>query len=365
MAVYRFLAYDLRTNAALQELPLVDVEFGQELNGAGDLRATLPVDAATVAIMAAATIPERTVVYVERDGVLLGGYIIWQRTRRPGESIQLSGKGIESLLRRNRLVTDLTYTATDQFTIARALVSAMQAQAGGDVGITVGTGTCGVTRDRTFWAYERKNIGDAIDQLAAVENGFDWAIDVSWDTSSPPVPAKNLTLSYPRRGRVAGSTGVVFEAGKNLLGYTYTEDGTRSARSVDALGAGDGADMRISTATRTDVLDAGFPLTAETLSFKDITVQSTLDAHATAAVAARAATPAFLELVVDPDDFDAGLGRWIVGDDALVQITDDVFPLQPDGTPGYRRYHRIVAWSASVPQAGKELVTVTLGQVPG
>lgn len=359
-AVYRWLAYDLRTNAALAELPLGDVTYGATLNGGGTITATMPVTAATAAYLTAATIPERTIIYVERDGVLIDGFIVWARNRRPQQPIGLQGATLGSLLRRNRIITDITYTATDQHTIARGLVSAMQAQPGGDVGIAVGSTLSGVLRDRTYYAYERKNIGDALQQLAEVDNGFDWAIDIAWVAG---VPTKSLTLSYPRRGRIGTSTGLVFESGKNLLGYDITEDGTRSARSVDAFGSGDGTDMKISTATRTDLIDAGYPLTAETISHKDVVVQATIDAHALAAVNARAATPTFLDVQVAPDDVDAGLGHWIVGDDVLVNITDDLFPVQADGTPGLRRYYRIIGYTVSVPSGGPETLSVTCGQV--
>lgn len=360
MSIYRWLAHDLRTNAALAELPLSVKSFGGTLNGIGAFSASLPITRDTASVLASATIPERTIVYVERDGVLLEGYIVWTRERNPGAPWQLAGSSVLSILRRNPIRADLTYAAQDQFTIARGLVNHYQGQSGGNVGITTDVSTCGVLRDRTYYGYERKNLWDALEELAQVDNGFDFGVDVAW---SAGVPTKSLTLSYPRRGRIAGSTGIVFEAGKNLLGYTFTEDGSRSARTVDALGAGDGVDMLISSSTDTSLIDAGFPLTAETVSHKDVKVKATLDGHAVAARRARAVTPTFLTLSVDPDDVDAGLGHWIVGDDALVQITDDNFPQQADGSPGYRQYHRIIAWNVQVPEVGKETVEITLGSI--
>lgn len=363
MSTYRFLSYDLRTNAAREELPLSVKDFGGALNGIGLFTAELPVTSNTAALLAAATIPERTIVYVDRDGVLIDGYIIWARTRQPDQPLRLQGASLPSILYRNRIITDaLTYPApgTDQFTIARAIVNHMQSQAGGNVGINTGSGASGVIRERTYYGYERKNIGEALSQLSAVENGFDWAIDISWVAD---VPTKNLTLSYPRRGRIAGSTGIVFETQKNILDYTFLEDGSRSARTVDAFGSGDGQDMLISTSTDTALIDAGYPVTADSVSHKDVKIKATLDAHALSARRARASTPTFLTLTVDPDDIDAGLGHWIVGDDALVQITDDNFPLQADGSPGYRAYHRIIAWRVKVPDTGKDTLEVTLGPI--
>ncbi len=355
---YRYLAYDLRTNASIAELPLSNPSFGGVFNGFGPFKAGLVVDE-NPALFMSATIPERTIVFVERDGVLLpdSGYIIWKRIRKMNTPVALEGSSIASLFRRNRNVANLSYTAADQFAIARALIDAMQAQAGGNVGINTGSGSSGVTRDRNYPGYQRKNIGDALTELGDVINGFDWAVDVAWSAGAP---AKNLNLSYPRRGRIAGTTGLIFESGKNLLDYTFEEDGTRSARVVDALGAGDGANMLISTAARTDLIDAGYPLTAETLAFKDVQVQATLDGHANAQVNARAATPTFLTVSIDPDDIDGGLGHWITGDDVQVRISDDNFPATSAG-PGYSAYHRILSYKVSFDPG--ERVDVVLGQV--
>ena len=358
MAVWRFLAYDARSNTALADLPLSVRKFGAVLNGAGSFSGQIPVETSTAALLRAATVPERTIVYIERDGVLLDGFLIWTRARKPGQPMDIAGMSIESILRRNRIVANLTYTGVDQLTIARNLITHMQSQAGADLGIQVGSGLSGVLRDRTYNGYERKNLGDALAELAAVDNGFDWSIDVAW---SGGVPVKSLNLSYPRRGRIAGSTGIVFVTGKNILDYEFVEDGTRSARAVDVLGSGDGNDMKIGSKGDTALIDAGYPLTAEVIARKDVSVQTTLDDLAIAAVKARAATPSFLTLTVAPDDIDAGLGTWIVGDDALVQITDDNFPIQSDGTPGYQAYHRIIAFAVDIHDAGPGVVKINHG----
>jgi hypothetical protein len=362
MAAYRYLAYDLLSNVALGELPLSIRKFGEVLNGAGEFNAQAPIDADTASLLMAATVPERTIVYIERDGTLVGGgFIIWRRIRRGNDMpMTLWGAGVSSIWRRNRIVANLTYTALDQFTIARNLVTHLQSQAGGNIGISVGSGTSGVLRDRTYYGYERKNLGDALSELAAVDNGFDFAVECSMVAGAP---VKNLVLSYPRRGRIAGSTGIIFETGKNIVNYEFEEDGTRSARAIDALGSGDGADMKISTAVDTALIDAGYPLTAEVISHKDVTVQATINAHALAAMRARSATPTFLTVTVDPNDIDAGLGTWIVGDDALVRITDSNFPRRSDGSPGHESYYRILAYSVDIPDDGPETVTLVLGSI--
>jgi hypothetical protein len=368
MAVWRYLARDLRTNLALAELPLTDVSFGEVLNGAGQFSATLPLVSRAAssgstttpqaALLAAATQPERTAVFVERDGVIVWGGIIWSRTRGNGRSARLAGASFWSFFRAQHLRTTRTYSGVDQLQIARDLIAATAAVTGADIGVTVGTETSGVLRDRTYAAYEMKQIGEAVEQLAACENGFDFGIDVG------PGCTKTLTLGYPRRGRIAGSTGLAFVHGKNLLDYEAVEDGTRSARVFSALGSGDGTDMRISTQTRTDLVDAGWPLTSAVGSWKDVSVQATLDGHARAGVNARAITPTFWKAVVDANDPESGLGQFIAGDDVIIEIGDDAnFPRQTDGLPGFRGAFRVVGWQVQVPTDGRETVSVDLGAV--
>jgi hypothetical protein len=356
MSTYRFLAHDLRTNAGLGELPLSDVSYGEALNGVGQFRASIAKGAMTADI-AAATTPERTAVYIERDGAIVGGAIIWQRQRSDAAAVAVSGAGWWSFFRTQHLRTELLFTATDQLLIARTLLNTAQAVTGANIGVGVGTETCGVLRDRSYRSWDLKQIAEAVEQLAAVENGFDFAVDTNTDRT------KTFRLSYPRRGRIAGTTGIVFELGKNLLGYTANEDGTRSARTFTAIGSGDGRDMLIATTTRTDLIDAGYPLTSAVGSWKDVSNRSTIAAHATASVNARALTPTFWSVTVDPDDVDGGVGSFITGDDVLVRVPDDDnFRAAADGSPGYSRYHRVLDWTLNVPGDGQDTLTVTLGE---
>ena len=164
---YRYLAYDLRTNDALDELPLSNVKYGGILNRAGEFSATLKVTRRTAQLRRANSTPERTIVYVERDGVIQeqAAYVIWiRRTRAAPAPLQLAGASLQSYLHRNRIVTNpAPFVDVDQFTIAQALVNLMQAQNGADVGIVVGSNLSGVLRSRTYYGYERKNIGDALE----------------------------------------------------------------------------------------------------------------------------------------------------------------------------------------------------------
>jgi hypothetical protein len=86
--------------------------------------------------------------------------------------------------------TDLTFTAVPQADLAWGLVQHTQGQPGGDLGVTRQVDPpAGRERDRFYDAGQ--TIGEALDNLGRVQDGFDW--DVS--------PHRVFRVHYPRRGR--------------------------------------------------------------------------------------------------------------------------------------------------------------------
>jgi len=358
MATYRFLAVDTCTDAIITELPLAGVTYSRRLNGAGTLSAVCPLtadDLTLSGIWVDGTEPTRRGVYVERDGVIVWGGIWWARDTTDSHTLQVSGGEWWSVLRRRHITDTLVYVAgvDDQLDIARALVDYTQAKPGGDLLIDTGSGSSGRTRDRTYWGYEAKQVADAIEELAAVEDGFDFSLDCVW---SAGVPARQFVVSYPRRGRSAVSSGLVFSSGRNIIDWDWPEDGSRAANCVHGVGAGEGDSMLRSSVTRTDRLDAGYPLLEEVLSLKDVSVQSTLAAHVVDRVAAYA-SPVTLPRIRVIGDQDPVVGSYICGDE--VRIVLDPCPRFPDGVDTYRR---IVAYDVSVSETTAETVELVTAE---
>lgn len=81
-----------------------------------------------------------------------------------------------------------SWTATDQATIAWGLIDGAQTRPNGAMGITNASAPTGVLRDRTY--DYGKPVGEALQQLAEVIDGFDW--DIS--------PELAFRLWYPTRG---------------------------------------------------------------------------------------------------------------------------------------------------------------------
>lgn len=117
-------------------------------------------------------------ILVSRDGVALERVRVI-RPHRKGDGrthmTQVSCLGYRELLARRMLMGALSYTAIDQGTIAWNLIAHIQAQTGGNMGITQGTTTTGILRDRSFTAGQYA--GQEIERLSKAADGFDWEID--------------------------------------------------------------------------------------------------------------------------------------------------------------------------------------------
>ncbi|WP_116996406.1 hypothetical protein [Desertimonas flava] len=80
------------------------------------------------------------------------------------------------LLRSRQLHNNITFTGMSQGVIVSTLIAWTQSYDSGDLGILMASnGDGGITRDRTYETGDL--IGERIDQLSEVINGFDWHID--------------------------------------------------------------------------------------------------------------------------------------------------------------------------------------------
>ena len=367
---WRFLAFDLRTQVFLTELEVADWQSTEPLVGAGSWSATLRLDGAAKTsttlrrtTVADATRRGRTLVVAERDGAPVYTGILWDRRYSARDRLlRVAGAGLKSYFDHFPVTAPLgPYTAVDQFSIFRAFVTAVQSAPAGDIGIVVDAQNSGVLRDRPLYpAFSGKTLGELMADLASVQNGFEWTVAVEYNAG---VPERRLRLFYPRRGRDQTLTGLRFDAPGNAILFDVDEPGHDMAVTVVALGAGDGADMLLTTASRTDLIDAGWPGYAAIRSWKDVTVLTTLASHAGAAVDRLSGVDQEdFTVQVDPTSVGQPFGAWTLGDDCVLGVADDPFyPAQDDGTPGLVSYRRVVQHSWKVTASSEELM-VTLGR---
>src|SRR5437764_7624547 len=142
MAVYTYRAYDLMTGRFLMDLPVTSGSFTDALNDPGSADLTVAMSYRVMQLVGGAyvdpgyllngfnwdidallqaTVPTRTALYIDRDGDLVWGGIIW--TRRPArDGMQITASGFLSYFDKRRIRQDFDQLGTEQCTIARTLL---------------------------------------------------------------------------------------------------------------------------------------------------------------------------------------------------------------------------------------------------
>lgn len=358
---YRYLSADLKTGEVRDEVPFQTVTYGQRLSGAPEFTGTIPVDHPRVTGDNRANVEAaRTVVYVERGGLAVGEGIIWDPRKEPGSrDLTCGGAGLASYLSHRRIRETRDYQLVDLFTLAADLVDYAQGNGDPAFGVTTGpadgdvlidtsaVGLAGVDHIRTFPGHERKGIGEALAELDALEDGIDWQVTIEGGGDSFD---RVLRLWHPNRRR---RTDLVLEWGTNLDDYGIGHLGTRTANLIDAVGQGEGADMKLATAQDVASLSAR-PVLEDVLPMKDVTSTADLASAARAEVGRRKVPPiaGSLKLVVGRM---IPFGAWALGDEFRVKIDD--------GWVQIDRFMRVVAWSITVNAEHDEDITLTVEPV--
>lgn len=355
---YRYLFADLLTNQVIAELPITGVSFTQQLNSAGSFTGHLLLSGVNAAGLNvdAGTIPGRTAIYVDRNGVLVWGGIIWGREyNSTSQALTFQAREFESYFERRKITTTQVFNNADQLTIAQSLVNSAQATAAGNIGVTVPSNTSGVLVSRTYYAYELKNVYSALQDLAKQTNGFDMNIEVAYDGGGNPT--KSFVFSYPKSGTTYTSeslTAPTFEfPSGNTIEYIYPEDGSIAANTIYGLGAGSNEGKLITTAVDTTKLSTGWPLLEQEANYSDITDATLLAGLTTAQITATSYPPTTLKIAAPPYE-NPVFGTYKIGDDVRVIIQDNRFPA------GLNAIYRLVALSVTPGEDGPERVTLTL-----
>lgn len=330
MTSYRFLSTDLVTGTLRDEITFDSVRYGAVRNGAAPFRATLRIDAtarrlieengatretANLIASRANLDPARTCIVVERNGAAaVGDGIIWDaRIEAGSDTLTLYGASLWSYFRHRRISQTLTWSGVDHLQLAREVIDWAQAQPGGDIGIITGDETSGVPRDETVHAWQLTEVADLIERHAARNNGFDFRIRTV--KTGPNSFERRFLIGYPKLGR---STRHVWEWGTNLRSFGYEVDGERTANRVFAVGDGEEEDQLVAVAADPNLLGP-YPLLETVVSHRSVLEQSTLQAHAQAALRARRRPVELPTLHPDPDAIPT-LSSYIPGDEVRIRI---------------------------------------------
>jgi hypothetical protein len=373
MAEFRYHFYDLASGVRIDTLPVEDAQFTTELRGIGTLSGQIPLhaDGLDTARVLEATIPDRTKIFVERDNALVWGGRLLPPRRYDSASGRVAIAAEETLgALALRFLPSLTFTGVDQLDIARALIAAMQAEVGGDMGLTYTGGLSGILRDRTYLDGDRTAALTALTDLSEVLAGFDFATQAVWGPAGTPL--ETILLGYPRLGRSGAAAGLVFEyneftgvagaPGGNVAAYTWDDGPGLFTRSWAVCTTDEGTSL-VAASTNADLLGQGYPLLEQTQQFEGITSQATLQAHADALSAYAGGHHVTAEFTVAAQP-GIELGDWQLGDDVAVRLSDWRFPPDPaTGAPGFDNYLRIVGASVTPNADGLEQYVFTMGDM--
>lgn len=359
---YRYLFADLLTNSILAELPITGVSFTQQLNTAGTLTGHLLLSGVNAAGLNVAngTIPGRTAIYVDRNGALVWGGVLWNREyNSTTQTLIFQAREFLSLFERRRITTTAAYTNIDQLQLAQTIMSNAQGVTGGNIGMLYNqdsgsTNTSGVLVSRTYYGYEYKQVLAAVQDLAKQTSGFDFEISTYYDGDGNP--AKSFNTYYPKSGKTyttTSTTAPVFQLPGNIVEYNYPEDATIAANTIYALGAGSNEGKLIATATDATKVSAGWPLLEDQANYSDITDATLLTGLASGQISAVSYPPTTLRVVAPPSQ-SPEFGTYEIGDEVRVIINDNRFPTTLDAI------YRLVALSVTPGEDGPERVTLTL-----
>jgi hypothetical protein len=330
-AMYTYLVADLRTGTILDELPLTGVSFDKRLNDTGSLRGQLRVDDPGIRDREARllTEPGRTAVYVDRDGQLLWGGIVWTtRYSAATATLELGASDFLSYFEHRRVLEypvdtagKVAYPDTDQLVIAAELVRLAQSHPGGDLGVEIrGAASSGVLRTVRYDAGELKPVADALRDLANADDGFDFAVDVAYGPDGRP--ERYLRFGYPRLGQPGAPH--VWEYGANLVDFIWPRDAASLATRMFAQGTSDGEAPLLAYAEDVGAYPNGWPLLDDAAPQLDTKDAGLVAALARGELAARHRPVVLPELTVRAD-LDPVVGGYAVGDDVRLVIDDPFF----------------------------------------
>lgn len=351
---YRYLAADLRSGELLAYLPLQGVSFSDQLSAPGEFSGTLEMYDAQLGVPSVqrATAPGRTALYVDLDGQLLWGGIIWRREKSSAGELAISASGFLSYLGKRLITTDVVFAGADQFTMARSLVNGTKLAAGGDIGIdTSSPVVSGVTRSQLYKGTDRHSVLDTLQELAATVDGFDIAISASYGPTG--IPVKTLVLGHPGLGRAADTTDLLLEYPGQVASYSWPEEGDRISNAVYVRGVSTGTtSIDVLRVNPLSILD-GYPLLESEVTAPALQASESLASYGDGQLAAYDKPVALPVLTLPAGGDQPALAAYGPGDHFRVRLTDaEWFPAGAGGAPGYDAPMRLITRSVSVDDNG-------------
>lgn len=353
MAHYTYILCDLITDNLITQLPFESVTFDRAINKAGNFRASFGLNRTGFdnQDVLDATQPGRTALYVDRDGQLVWGGIIWSRTwQEMGNSLQFTAQTFDSYFSQVDIDHTLAYTKTDQLVIVKSIIQDMQNTPSSNIGIQLPTSfpssTINTSRDATFNWYEFWDYGKAITHMTDLDGGPDYTIDVFYDSAGNRIKYLNLAnklgtdFEYP------------FQYPGNITNYWYPENAAKGATRAVGIGTGEGSSIAHSRID-SNLIGWGYPKLTQFMTDKRL--NKTDIASKTQAFLNANLVPVSIPTFQVEANLDPQFGEYQLGDTVRVFVESARFP------SGLAFKSRIIGWSVTPAQSNsRETVTLTL-----
>lgn len=343
---YRYVVTDLRDNTIIGDLPLQRVSYTNELSREGTLSAEIQVNLDTMVYkLRETTVPGRTGLYVLRNGFPIWGGMIWKRRySAPSRTLEIEAATFESYLYKRFQRSNRSWAATDQLQIARQITTNEAAS----ILMTVDNKTSGRVRERNMYAHEFKTVGEELEQLGNLIDGFDWNVEIT--RGDGLTLFRTLRFYYPYRGVSKENTTLSFEYPGSISSVSFSEDAESGANRMWAIGAGEAEEQITRVASDTA---GNWPQLHESRSYKSVSQYPTLQAHADSDLR-RLRTPVEIAEVDVRADIEPYLGTYNPGDWARFVFKDEYF------TPPVTMFMRIVGYTVRVDEEGLETISLVV-----
>lgn len=296
-----------------------------------------------------ATLPGRTMAVAvddDTDQPVWGGMVQRRRSTK-GAWVQLDLATLEAYFDR-RYVTDHVYTATAQGAIIAGVLAADVIPTGVQLILDAQSAT---VRDRTYVDDEDKNATEILQELAGVEGGPEFTVDLEW-ADEDHMLLNRVVRVRDRIGTAAVRPVSRFELPGSVNDFEYVEDYTteNGANDVLATSSGEG-DVRPESAHQvaTDLLAGGWARFENRFTpSTSITDVATLNAHALAELTEMRDGLAQFTLELALETAPRVGVDFHLGDDVMLVLTCPRFPerIGPDGepVPGYEKSVRCLGY---------------------
>lgn len=355
MATYTYRFADLLSDADVAELELSNVRFDRRIITPGAFSASITVTNRELATQVKKIVPAKTVVHVYRDADIWGTYIIWsmrvRSSSRAGVQVDFTGASLESFFYRRLLDLDSEYEGVDQFSIARDLITIGQTgwlpyPNAPQLGIVSDPfKMSGVVRDRSYYITDGASVGQRLEELANVDNGFEYMINTYVDDDSGyrvrefvldnQLGSDNIDVTFSYPGSIE-SYEIQMDAADASTAFWTRGDSIQDDVTADARPL-----MTLEPALAEEWLDAGFPHLDKVVDYSTVIQLETLEAYAEWWKDNRAGVFSIPIIGINTSDVATLITPSALGTSANFTILDEYYGLI-DGAPEFSSTNRIV-----------------------